>query len=164
VNLSSYAVALLAHSYLRWLVLAAMLVVIARSAVASRRGSDWATSHSRLQGALVNLADLQLTLGVCLYVFWSPLADAFMRAPAATMKEHTLRFFGLEHPTMMVLAVALLHVSRLRGKKATTSRDQHRVAMRWTLAALLVVCSSIPWPGLRHGRPLLRTYAPEHER
>lgn len=151
-----YELTLVVHSWVRWLLVVAAIVLIVRSAFAWRRGHEWTATHERAHAALVGLADLQFTLGVCLYVFWSPFAAAFISNPAVAIKEHTLRFFGLEHPTMMVLAVALLHIGRARAKRATSARDQHRVALRWTLAALLVVLTSIPWPGLRHGRPLFR--------
>lgn len=154
--MTGYVIALWLHSYLRWAILIATLVVLARSWTAQRGNSDWTRTHERWQTALVGLVDLQFTVGVLLYLVWSPFAAAFMQAPGATMKEHTIRFFGLEHPTMMVIAVALLHVGRVRAKKAALASDKHRITLRWTLAFLVIVLSSIPWPGLRHGRPLLR--------
>lgn len=157
--MTGYVIALWIHSYLRWTILIAACVVLARAWNARRGNSDWTRTHERWQTALVGLVDLQFSVGVLLYLVWSPFAAAFMQAPAATIKEHTIRFFGLEHPTMMVIAVALLHVGRVRAKKATLASDKHRITLRWTLAFLLIVLSSIPWPGLRHGRPLLRADA-----
>lgn len=156
---TAYAFALFAHSYLRWAIVAAFIVVIGGGAVGWWRASPWFPFHERAHAALVGLADLQLTIGIVLYVFLSPVASAFFHDPAVAMKEHTLRFFGLEHPTMMFLAVALLHIGRKRTDRASTGRDKHRAATQWTLAAFVVVLSSIPWPGLRHGRPLMRGFA-----
>jgi len=153
---SGYLIALWLHSYVRWAILAAMVVVVATSGSALRKQSAWTPQHERALRVLVSLADLQFTIGVLLYLVWSPFAAAFMQSPGTTMKEHTIRFFGLEHPTMMLSAVALLHLGRTRCNKMTVARDKHRAVFRWTLAALLVVLTSIPWPGLRHGRPLLR--------
>lgn len=155
--MNGYVTALWLHSYVRWAILLAMVVVVSTSWSALRTQSAWTQRHERWLRALVGLADLQFTIGVLLYLVWSPFAAAFMQSPGTTMKEHTIRFFGLEHPTMMIIAVALLHLGRTRSKKMTEARDKHRTVFRWTLAALLVVLTSIPWPGLRHGRPLLRS-------
>lgn len=155
--MNGYAIALWLHSYVRWAILIAVVVVVATSWSALRKQSAWTQRHERWLRVLVGLGDLQFTIGVLLYLVWSPFAAAFMQSPGTAMKEHTIRFFGLEHPTMMVIAVAFLHVARTRSKKLTDARDKHRAVIRWTLFALLVLLTSIPWPGLRHGRPLLRT-------
>lgn len=154
--MSAYEIALIAHSYTRWVLCVLALSVVGGSALSWRRDGAWTLRHARIHRALTGIADLQFSLGVALYIFWSPFAHAFFNDPATAMKERTLRFFGLEHPTMMLLAVALLHVGRTRAEKAQSKKDKHRAATCWTLAALLVVLSSIPWPGLRHGRPLFR--------
>ncbi len=154
--MTGYVIALWIHSYLRWAILIATVVVIARSWSAGRSGGEWTRGHEKWQATLVGLVDLQLTIGVLLYLVWSPFSAAFIHDPGGTMKERTIRFFGLEHPTMMVIAVALLHVARVRAKKTTVAHDKHRLTLHWTVAFLLILLSSIPWPGLRHGRPLLR--------
>lgn len=154
--MNAYAIALLAHSYVRWFLLLALLALLGACALGWRTGAPWSLKHQRLHAAVVGLADLQFTLGVLLYVFWSPVASAFFASPGTAMKEHTLRFFGLEHPTMMLIAVALLHIGRKRAQRVDDVRRKHRHATLWTLAAMLVILSSIPWPSLRHGRPLLR--------
>lgn len=154
--MNGYVIALWLHSCVRWALLVALVVVVAASWLGLRKQDAWTQRQERWLRALVGLSELQFAIGVLLYLVWSPFAAAFMQSPGTTMKEHTIRFFGLEHPTMMIIAVALLHVGRARSKKMSERRDKHRAVFRWTLAALLVVLTSIPWPGLRHGRPLLR--------
>lgn len=154
--MSVYDLVLIAHSYVRWALVVAALLVLIRASIGWRMDRAWTDVDAGTHQMLVGIADLQFTLGVLLYAWLSPFAFVFMHEPALAMKEHTLRFFGLEHPTMMVLAVALLHVGHKRANRAALPRDKHRLATLWTLAAVVIVCSSIPWPGLRHGRPLLR--------
>jgi len=154
--MSLYLITLFAHSYLRWAVLAAVVFVLVRAFVGWRRARAWTRIDERLHVALVGLTNLQFTLGVALYLFMSPLSHAFFADPAGAMKVRVVRFFGLEHPVMMLLAVALVHMGRSRSRKAATGALRHRVVFATTLAALLVSCASIPWPGLDHGRPLLR--------
>jgi hypothetical protein len=154
--MSLYLVTLFAHSYLRWAVLVAVVCVLVRTFLGWRRAGAWTRVDERLHVALVGFTDLQFTLGVALYLFMSPLPQAFFADPAGTMKVRVVRFFGLEHPVMMLLAVALVHIGRSRSRKAATPASRHRVVFTTTSIALLILCASIPWPGLDHGRPLLR--------
>ena len=71
------------------------------------------------------------------------------------MRDTTLRFFGVEHLTSMLIAIVLVHVGRARGKRAAADRRSGTV-LRWTLASLVFVLIGIPWPFLRYGRPLAR--------
>jgi hypothetical protein len=154
--MSLYIVALFAHSYLRWAVLLATVAVAMRAWLGWRRARAWAALDERLHRTLVALTDLQFTIGVVLYLFLSPHAQAFFADPAGALEVAPLRFFGLEHPVMMVLAVALVHVGRIRSKRAASAALRHRRVFTTTLFVLLILCASIPWPGLDVGRPLLR--------
>jgi hypothetical protein len=157
--MSFYLITLLAHSYVRWAILAAAAAMLARSFAGWRRTRAWTDLDERLHVALVGFTDLQFTLGVALYLFASPFAQAFIADPAAAIEVSILRFFGLEHPVTMLFAVALVHIGRTRSKKASTPALRHRSIFVTTLIALVLICASIPWPGLDYGRPLLRSPA-----
>jgi hypothetical protein len=75
---------------------------------------------------------------------------------ANAIHERGLRFFGLEHVTMMIAAVAFVHVGRARSKAVTDERLRFRRVFAWTMAALIFVLSSIPWPFFPVARPLMR--------
>ena len=154
--MSLYVVALFLHSYVRWAVLLAALIVLARSFSGWRGARVWTPLDERLHVALVATTDLQFTLGVAMYLFLSPHAQAFFADPGNGIEVPPLRFFGLEHPVTMLLAVSLVHIGRTRSKKAPSPALRHRRVFTTLLIALLMMCASIPWPGLDSGRPLLR--------
>jgi hypothetical protein len=154
--MTPYEAALVLHSWVRWAVVVFALVVTIAAFRGLRRGLDWTPADEKRHVALLAFADLQLALGALLYFGWSPLARAFLTDPGHLVHDHVLRFFGLEHPFMMLLAIVLLHVGRSRSKKADGPR-RHRIVAIFGACALLAILTSIPWPGLRHGRPLLRT-------
>jgi mono/diheme cytochrome c family protein len=153
---TGYSFVLFCHSTLRWAVVLAGAVALARSAQGffTRRAAT--PGDERAQRAFVGLFDLQFLLGLALYFFYSPIVDAFWDAPRAAMKEHTVRFFGIEHIMMMLIASAVLHAGRTRAKKATLDRARHRSFMLASFFSLALIGAAIPWPGLRHGRPLAR--------
>lgn len=151
--MSAYVVVLALHSLLRWVVLGLMLTVIGRSLAAGR--GEWTRSHEKVHAALVGLVDAQFVLGLVLYAALSPIARLFFADPGGAMKDPQVRFFGVEHLFGMLIAVAIVHVGRVRSKRATEGR--HRRVVTWLVVALLVMVGSIPWPWKRTApRPLLR--------
>lgn len=151
-----YALALFAHSQLRWLILALGLLVFARSLVAWRQGRAWQPRDERLHVALVTVVDTQFLLGLVLYGLLSPLSRLFWMDIGAAMKEPSLRFYGLEHVLGMIVGIAILQVGRTRSTRAPTAALRHRRVWTSTLAALAVIAIAIPWPFLKYGRPLFR--------
>lgn len=151
-----YRMILFGHSYLRWFVLLLAVLVFFRSLLAWRRGGEWGRTDDKLSVALVSLVDLQLLVGLGLYVFLSPVTRAFVSDAGGAMKDPLLRFFGMEHAFGMLIALVLFHIGRAKAKRAETGVRKHKLAWSFTLAALLVTVIAIPWPGLKYGRPLLR--------
>ena len=153
--MSIYTFTLFVHSYLRWVVLGLGVGVAFRAWSALRSGRDWDRRDERWQVAFVGSVDLQLTLGLVLYVFLSPFSQAFLADIAHSIKEPTLRFFGLEHAFVMLPAVVLAHVVRVRSKRLSGAARQRSVWILTTIVVLLMLVGQ-PWPFLRYGRPLLR--------
>ena len=151
-----YGLLLFAHSYLRWFVLVAMLLLLVRAFAGAARGSRWNEADERLHVINLSLLDLQFTLGLLLYVFLSPWVRTFYADMSVGMKDSVLRFYGLEHVFTMVVSVALMHISRVRSKRASHPKQRYRRVAVSTLIALVLILVSIPWPGRRYGRPLLR--------
>ena len=158
--MSLYAFVLLAHSYVRWAVVATALFVTVRGFVAASRGEPWEARHEALHRVLLGVTDVQFMLGLALWTLLSPISRAFFADPRHAIHDHVLRFFGIEHVTVMIVAVGVLHGSQRWTRRASTAKLRHRRVAVSGAAFLALVASSIPWPGLRHGRPLLRTELP----
>jgi hypothetical protein len=141
------------HSALRWVALA-LLVAGSLAALSAWLGKKpLAKSHEKLGLFAMIALDVQTTLGLVLYAV-SPLLTAFFGDPKANMKVPGLRFFAVEHATLMLLAVAAVHVGRILSKRAPDAGKARPLAVGLTLSLVLVL-AGIPWPGLPHGRPLL---------
>jgi hypothetical protein len=152
---ATYPIALLLHSWVRWAVLAMLIVVVVRAWQGRTGFGAWLPLDERMHTALVGVVDLQFMLGLWLYGA-SPFARAFLGDLGTTIHNRELRFFGLEHVTMMLIAVALVHVGRARSKAVTDERLRFRRVFSWTAAALFCVLASIPWPVFPVARPLFR--------
>jgi hypothetical protein len=151
-----YVSVLFVHSSLRWFVLALALSVTARSALGLWRQLPWSATHERLHKALLLTADLQLALGLALYLWLSPFSRAFFHNPRVGFHDASLRFFGIEHVFGMSIALTLLHFGQVRAQRARTAWDKQRQACWFSLAALLLMAASVPWPFMPYPRPLWR--------
>lgn len=147
-----YVSVLFIHSYLRWIVLAAGLAVLV---AALRGGAQSPKGLDRVHSVFLGLLDLQLLLGLALYFFLSPLAQAARQNLALAMKEPNLRFFGVEHIATMLIAVVVAHLGRVRSKRKTGPARARSVAIT-QVVWLLLTLAAIPWPGLDVARPLFR--------
>lgn len=152
-----YATLLYVHSYTRWAVVVTLILVTVRTARGWRLARPWSRGDELSHKALMIAIDWQFTFGVIMYLFVSPFSHTFFKNLGLGYRDPALRFFGLEHPLAMITAVSLVHFGRERSERASGSA-RHRTAFRWTIAALLLVAIAIPWPFLKYGRPLLRTF------
>jgi hypothetical protein len=100
--------------------------------------------------------DLQLVVGLVLYFFLSPITRLGLRNFAAAMQINVARFFTIEHVIGMVIGIALVHIARVKIRKAADADRKHRLALVLYGIALVVMILLIPWPGLPAARPLFR--------
>jgi hypothetical protein len=149
--MSLYTIVLIFHSWLRWVALAAG-VGATLSAIADRSGGRAGGWGLALTAAL----DLQMLIGLLLYLVLSPFTAEALRDFSAAMKNPGLRFLAVEHITMMFAAVILAHLGRVLARKASTpAAKRTRLIVCFGLATILMI-AGIPWPGMANGRPLFR--------
>ncbi|WP_437896570.1 hypothetical protein [Sorangium sp. So ce124] len=151
-----YTFVLVVHSWLRWVVLLLGLAAVVRSARGWAQKGPWTDADRKIGAAFVGSLDVQLLLGLLLYVVLSPVTPGSLAALRAAMPISALRFFAVEHIFLMVVAVVVAHVALARAKRAQTPTAQHRRMVLGALFALLLVLAAIPWPSLPYGRPLFR--------
>lgn len=154
-----YRLVLSLHSDLRWVVIALGLAALTRAVLGLRRRAPWRRSDDRVVRAFLAALDTQVLLGVVLWLLWSPFAQAFREAPGAAMRDSEVRFWGMEHQVGMALAFIAAHAGHVLGRRRGEAWQRHRTVAIALLVWALLVASSFPWPGTRHGRPLVR--APE---
>jgi len=153
-----YSAFLLIHSILRWVVIVAGLVALARAigGVAGRK--VWSPADDT-SGRWFSIAvDVQFLIGLILYLALSPFIRDAWADMAATMRNAPLRFFAVEHLFGMIVALGLVHVGRVKIRRATDAAQKHKLAAIFFGIALVVTLLSIPWPGTPGGRPLFRGF------
>jgi len=151
-----YSSALWLHSWLRWAVLLTGLVAWLRAISGKTARRPW-TPKDELWGLLLTISvDLQFLVGVVLYAFLSPIVRQGLRNFSVAMQINVVRFFTIEHAIGMIAGIALVHIGRVKIRKAADADRKHRLAMVFFGIALVLMIISIPWPGLPVARPLFR--------
>jgi hypothetical protein len=84
--------------------------------------------------------DIQLATGLILYFVngW-PSQLKFM-------SDTYSRFYAMEHPAMMLIALVLVHIGRAKVKKAVTDEAKHKKSLLFFGLAILLIIVAIPWP------------------
>jgi hypothetical protein len=151
-----YSVALIFHSWLRWVVLLAVLLALVRALRGYTSRVPWTPADDSGLRVMTIVLDVQFLIGLTLYLFLSPATQEAFNDFGFAMRTSTLRYWAVEHITGMVIAVALAHIGKVKVKKAADGRSKHARTLVYVGIALLVMLASIPWPGLSNGRALFR--------
>jgi hypothetical protein len=149
-----YTILLAIHSWVRWLALIAGIGTTLAAATGRVQG---AASPAERWGMFAVLAlDIQMLLGLILYLAVSPNMRPILADFGASMKDPTLRFWAVEHLVSMFVAVAVAHVGRALARKAPDAAARRtRLMVCFGLSTILMI-AGMPWPGRPGGRPLFR--------
>lgn len=140
-----YAGILLLHNTLRWLILLSLLITLGKYLAGWMGNKQWQRTDNILGIVFTSLMDLQLITGLVLYFFLSPTTRLAFADFGAAMKNDNLRFYAVEHISMMLIAVVLVHIGRAKSKRAKIDRNKFKTAFIFFLIAFAIVLAAIPW-------------------
>jgi hypothetical protein len=145
------------HNFLRWVILLLLIVAIFRH-LSGMTGKKAFTKGDRKTGTwLMISANVQFVLGLIQWFVgdWGYKLIANAGGMGAVMKNAPARFWVVEHPIGMLIAVALISIGRGVAKKNIPDPNKHKRAFWFFLVALILIIVSVPWPGrVGVGRPL----------
>ena len=128
------------HSYLRYAVLALLILVIVTSLMGWLGKKPYTNTNNKLSLFLLIATHLQFLVGLILY-FVSP----FVQFNSSAMKDS--RYWTVEHVSMMIIAVALITAARSTAKKMTLDEPKHKRLFIFNSIALLIILASIAMSG-----------------
>ena len=139
-----YTQLLVLHSYYRWIVLLALTLFFLWLYVQHRRKTVFTKPHFYALIGFCILMNIQFLLGLLLYLC-SPLVEHFWKDFGAGVKNRQLRFFGMEHVTMMSLAVIFINYYTLKVKHKIGQATAFTYLWKRFRWLLLIILSSVPW-------------------
>ncbi len=140
-----YSIVSTVHIVLFVLVFILGINVIAR-ALRGRSNNSLFTDADRKAGLFFMISlHTQLLIGLALYFFLSPITEMAFADFGAAMKDSQTRLIAVEHISVNIIAVVLATVNNAKNKKAIADAAKHKNALIFTLAALVLILSRIPW-------------------
>ncbi|WP_417589452.1 hypothetical protein [Owenweeksia hongkongensis] len=131
------------HSFLPYLLLAALVITIIIFAIKMSKGSAYTAADKRLSLITLILAHLQFVFGLVLY-FISPVSKAALTAET-TMSDATNRLYAVEHPLTMLVAIVLITIGYSKAKRKEMSSAKFKTVAIFFAIALILALVRIPW-------------------
>jgi hypothetical protein len=131
-----YTFMLMAHSGWRYIALLLLVIAIVKFAVGWIQGSTWTDLDKRIGLFTVIGVDIQLLLGLILW------GVGFGVISNADSRYFSMRY--MEHPFIMVIAIAVMHIGWSRARKAGSNIGIFRTAtITFVVTGLLVAVGVI---------------------
>ena len=148
-------IVLILHNLLRWAVVILGLWTLINALTGYFGKRSYSANDNRSNLFFMISCDIQLLIGLVLYVnngWFNRLKDM-----GNNMKDPYLRFFTMEHLTLMLVAWVLVHIGRATVKKADTDAAKHKKMLIFFGLAIILIIAAIPWPFRQAiGRPYFR--------
>ncbi len=134
------------HSLLRWIILIFLIINIIRVNVEAQ--NPFTDADRKWSLRLLIATHLTLLIGLYQYFFgekgFALIKEFGMKD---VMRYPGLRFWVVEHITAMLLAVAVITISHIYGKKEhISSLKRHRVMGVLYILAFVIILAGVPWP------------------
>jgi hypothetical protein len=127
-----------AHSGLRWVALILLLLAI----VNAFTSKTYEKKHKMINLFAMVTLHTQLLIGLVQYFVTSQkvqFIDGWMKNPL-------LRFYGMEHILLMIIAIVLVTIGHSKSKKGATPEEKFKPIKLWYVIGLLLILAAIPWP------------------
>ncbi len=141
---SFYPYLVAAHNWGRWIVVVVLLFGLVYAFVRNRAHMLFSKQYYQMYRFFTHVFLLQFLLGILL-MFTSPYVRGFFENMAYGVKLREIRFFGLEHPTMMIFSILMLQWFTFKSKKHIDTHKGFRYIYRVYLVLFVVIFLSIPW-------------------
>lgn len=135
-----------AHSGLRWLVLGLLVFAVLNALMKMMNNKSFTAQDGKINFLTPRAMEIQFLVGIILY-----FVSGRVLSLGDAMGEATARFFSLEHPVAMIVAVALVSIGSARVKKAEDSNARFRTTLIFFGLALAITLAMIPWPFQGYG-------------
>jgi len=153
---SVYSASLFLHSWNRWLILIAGVVVIVYAIKGLSSKSEYSSFQRKWSLVFLSSLHLQLLIGIMMYFFISPITPMALSDFGAAMKDSVLRFWAVEHTFVNIIAIGLAQAGSILVRRQNDSAGKNKRTLIWTGIALLLILVMIPMGMMGVERPWFR--------
>lgn len=153
-----YSTLLVLHSLLRWFVLISLIYATYQAYKGWLSTMPYTPRDNKIRNITVIIVHLQLLVGLILYAF-SPITRQLFTNFGQAIEQTAIRFYGMEHSVMMILAVVFITIGSAKAKRHSNDIKKFKTIAIWFTIGLIIILVSIPWPfSPFDARPLLRIF------
>ena len=132
------------HQFLPYLLIPVLILVVIKSFLAAFLGKDVCLKKYKLLSISMILAHLQLVFGILVFSKFAFSNPAW----AAIMKNTESRETFVEHPFMMLVAIILISVGKVKAKKIEDNAKSAKTTFTYFFIALALILLSTPFDKL----------------
>lgn len=145
------------HNFLRWVVLILLLLSIYKSYSGWAGKKNFTASDKKIWLFTMIASHITLLLGIYQWILGRYGILSYVKPEGSSvMKDPFLRFFQVEHPISMLLAILFITLGHGMSKKQIDDEVKFKNALRYFILALILILAAVPWPfrGDIIGRPI----------
>ena len=135
------------HNLLRWIILVLLLLSILKSYTGMTSKKAFEASDKKIWLFTMIAAHITLLLGLYQWLLGRYGLFTYVKPEGVSMmKDPYLRFFQMEHPVSMILAILLITLGYGMAKKNVDDQTKYKKAFRYFVLALVLILAAVPWP------------------
>ncbi len=134
------------HNLLRWVILILLFLSIMQAFTGFTGKKAFKSSDKKTWLFTMISAHITLLLGLYQVAFGRyGFFSTTLPEGVSVMKDKFYRFYLVEHPIMMILAIVFITLGYGMSKKAVTDEVKYKKALIFFTIALLLLLAGIPW-------------------
>ena len=136
------------HNFLRWIILVLLVLSIVKSYTGWKQKKVFSQGDRKIWLFTMIAAHTTLILGLYQWLAgrYGMLTTELPAGTTSMMKDKFYRFFWMEHPLTMILAIVMITLGYGVAKKAIPDETKYRKAFWFFVIALLLIFIGMPWP------------------
>ena len=135
----------LIHSYWAYLVLIVLIIAVINAINGLRSKKEFQAKDLRIALFAMIATHIQLIIGFVAYFMSSAFEMMKNVGMGEVMKTSELRKPLVEHPLLIIIAIALITIGFSKHKKKTNDADKFKTIAIYYSIALLLILAVIPW-------------------
>jgi len=143
-----FPVLLQVHNILRWVIMILLLLSIVQGLIGWIKHRELREGDAKLWLLTMISAHTSLLIGLILLFFgrYGILSEGLPEG-VSLMHDKFYRFYWVEHPTGMLIAIVLITLGRSQVKKQAADPLKYKRAFLFFLLSLIIILATVPWPG-----------------
>ncbi|MBX2985864.1 MAG: hypothetical protein LC109_12905 [Bacteroidia bacterium] len=129
------------HNLVAWILVIILIVSVVLFLINNSGKKPLSKLQNNLRLFAVIVSGLQLVLGFALYFIQNRIQGM------SSMSVPEIRFYSLEHPLIMLIGIAFIHIGSAKIKKAPTELKNKKGLIYFGISLVLIM-SRMPWDRL----------------